>query len=167
MGDLFSNETLEAIENLKKKRQDTGIKIGFVASSLDCTHCGHVIMLADGRKQCDYLVVCLQTDPTLDRDTKNKPIQDWEERRIMVESIRYVDEIIKYATEADLHKILTLLKPDVRILGSDWMNKPYTGHEISDIPIYWHRRDHDYSTTNLRDRIYRAEQEKRQLKASQ
>ena len=81
------------ISELKKKY--SGKKIGFTCSCFDLLHCGHCIMLEDCKTQCDVLIVGLQTDPTLDRKDKNKPIQEYEEREIMINSIKYVDEIIK------------------------------------------------------------------------
>ena len=115
-------------------------------------------MLQDAKNHCDVLVVGLHTDPTIDRpDTKNKPIQSFYERELMIRSIKYIDEVIVYETEDDLYRILETLKPFVRILGSDWKGHNYTGCDIADIPIHWHERTHGYSTTNLRKRIHAAE----------
>jgi glycerol-3-phosphate cytidylyltransferase len=116
-------------------------------------------MLKDAKEHCDVLVVALQTDPTIDRDSKNKPIQTYEERLIMLQAVKYVDYIIQYATEEDLLNILKCLSPNIRILGSDWKNKEYTGYYL-DIPIYYHERAHTYSTSNLRKRIYKEEHKK-------
>ena len=156
----MNHETLKQINfiNIKYK----GKKIGFTCSCFDLLHTGHLIMLKDAKKQCDVLVIGLQTDPTIDRKEKNKPIQSFFERKTMIESIKYIDEVIEYSTEKDLHNILTTLNPNVRIIGSDWKNKTYTGHEL-DIPMYWHKRDHDYSTSNFRKRIYEAELNKLSL----
>lgn len=142
-------------------------KIGFTASSFDLFHAGHYLMLKDAKAQCDILIVALQSDPTLDESyriktggkNKNKPVQSFEERKIQIEGCRYVDHIIPYNTEADLLSLLKEFSPDVRILGSDWKGKPYTGNKL-DIKIHWHNRDHDYSTSNLRKRVHKAEQEK-------
>lgn len=162
---LFNNvsELIKSVPELKNK------KVGFTCSTFDLLHAGHHIMLEDSKKQCDILVVGLHTDPTIDVEyrkktddpgkTKNKPIQTFDERLIQIKSCRYVDYIIKYSTEDDLLKILKQLSPNVRILGTDWKGKPYTGHEI-DIEIHWHNRDHNYSTSNLRKRIYHEEQQK-------
>jgi len=155
---LFSSETLEQINNIKHKYQ--GKRIGFCCSAFDILHCGHVLMLEDGKNQADVLVVGLHTNPNLDRDSKNVPIQTYEEREIQIKGCKYVDEVIMYATEDDLMNILVTLNPDVRILGTDWMNKPYTGYKLS-IPIHWHQRTHNWSTTYLRERIYKAEKLKR------
>ena len=138
---------------MRKRNQKKVGKIGFTCRCFDQLHAGHILMLEDSKKQCDYLIVGLQTDPTIDRPKeKNKPIQSLEERRIQLEAIKYVDEIVKYETEKDQMKFLFDLNPDVRILGSDWENKPFTGYSLH-IPIYFHKRDHDYSTSNLRDKI--------------
>ena len=90
---------------------------------------------------------------------KNKPIQEFDERLIQIESCKYVDYIIKYSTEEDLINILKTLNPDVRVLGTDWKGKQYTGYELN-IPIHWHIRNHDFSTSNLRKRIYQEESKK-------
>ena len=153
----FNNYTLEIINNIKKNNK--GKKIGFTCSCFDILHSGHCIMLDDSKSQCDILVIGLQTDPTIDRHGKNKPIQSYEERNIMINSIKYIDYVIKYATEKDLLNILKYLNPDIRILGSDWKNKNYTGIELP-IQIYWHNRNHNWSTSNLRKRIYEKEKEK-------
>ena len=142
-------------------------KIGFTCSTFDLFHAGHYLMLKDAKEQCDILIVGLQTDPTLDEEyrmetggkNKNKPIQSFEERKIQIEGCKYVDHVIPYSTEEDLLKILKELTPDIRILGSDWKGKQYTGHELG-ISIHWHNRDHDYSTSNLRKRVYLGEKDK-------
>ena len=127
--------------------------IGFTCSCFDLLHAGHLIMLKDAKSKCDKLIVGLQTDPTIDRKDKNKPIQSLEERKIQLEAVKYIDEIIVYETENDLRKLIFDLDPDIRILGSDWKGKPFTGYNLN-IPIYFHERKHDYSTTNLRNKIY-------------
>ena len=138
------------------KNKYIGKKIGFTCSSFDLLHCGHCIMLEDCKNQCEILIVGLQTDPTLDRKSKNKPVQEFEERNIMIHSIKYVDEVIKYETEEDLLELLKELNPDVRIIGTDWKGKPFTGNELP-IEMYWHTRDHSWSTSNLRKRVYEQE----------
>ena len=128
-------------------------KIGFTCSCFDLLHTGHIIMLKDAKEQCDYLVIGLQTDPTIDRpDVKHKPIQSLKERNIQLEAVKYIDKIIIYETENDLYKLLSDLNPDVRILGDDYKDKSFTGDDL-DIEIYYHERKHNYSTTNLREKI--------------
>ena len=128
------------------------MKIGFVASCFDLLHAGHCLMLKDAKKQCDWLVAALQNDPSVDRPQKNKPIQSLKERKIQLESIKYVDEVVFYNTEEDLIKLLQLIKPQVRILGNDYKDKHFTGKELK-IPIYYHLRDHEWSTSSLRKKI--------------
>ena len=127
--------------------------IGFTCSCFDLLHAGHILMLKDAKEQCDKLIVGLQTDPTIDRPlTKNKPIQSLRERKIQLEAVKYVDDIFVYETESDLIDLLKLIKPDVRILGSDYKDESFTGDELN-IPIYYHERDHDYSSSDLRKKI--------------
>ena len=129
------------------------LKIGFTCSCFDLLHAGHILMLKDAKAQCDKLIVGLQTDPTIDRPEKNKPIQSYEERKIQLEAVKYVDEVIKYETENELYELLKIMKPDVRILGSDYEDGRYfTGQELN-LPIYFHKRDHDYSSSNIRKQI--------------
>lgn len=105
------------------------------------------------------MVVGLQTDPSIDRPEKNKPVQTYAERDIMLKSIRWVDEVVYYSTEADLLEFLKQSDVNVRIIGADWKGKEYTGHELN-IPVVFNSRDHDYSTSSLRKRIYESEAEK-------
>ena len=129
------------------------MKIGFTCSCFDLLHAGHILMLKDAKEQCDELIVGLQTDPSIDRPlTKNKPIQSLRERKIQLEAVRYVDDIFVYETESDLIDLLKLVKPDIRILGSDYKDESFTGDDL-DIPVYYHERDHDYSSSDLRKKI--------------
>ena len=129
------------------------MKVGFTCSCFDLLHAGHILMLKDAKEQCDKLIVGLQTDPSIDRPlTKNKPIQSLRERKIQLEAVRYVDDIFVYETESDLIDLLKLVKPNVRILGSDYKDKSFTGDDLN-IQIYYHERDHDYSSSDLRKKI--------------
>ena len=128
-------------------------KIGFTCSCFDLLHAGHILMLKDAKHQCDYLVAGLQTDPTIDRPLeKNSPIQSIKERKIQLDAVKYVDEIIIYNSEKDLYELLKKLNPDIRILGSDYKNKNFTGNDLN-IKIYYHKRNHNFSSTNLRHKI--------------
>ena len=126
--------------------------IGFTCSCFDLLHAGHILMLKDAKKQCNQLIVGLQIDPTLDRPEKNKPLQTLEERKIQLEAVKYIDEIIIYKTEKDLYELLKKIKPDIRILGSDYRNQRFTGDNLN-IKIFYHTRNHDFSSSNLRKKI--------------
>ena len=133
------------------------MKIGFTCSSFDLLHAGHVSMLRDSKAQCDYLICGLQVDPTIDRAEKNTPTQTIVERYTHLQAIKYVDEIIPYATEADLLDILTMLPINVRILGEEYRQKDFTGKEICQrrgIELFFNNRDYNFSTTNLRHKVY-------------
>lgn len=131
-------------------------RIGFTASSFDLLHAGHVAMLEEAKSQCDWLIVGLQTDPTIDRPEKNKPIQSITERYIQLRACKFVDEIYVYATEADLLDLLAILPINVRIIGADYKGKDFTGKRYCDennIEIYYNRRSHKLSTSELRNRL--------------
>jgi glycerol-3-phosphate cytidylyltransferase len=129
------------------------VGIGIVASCFDLFHAGHVLMLMEAKQNCDWLVVALQSDPTLDRPEKNKPIQGMFERFVQVSACKYVDQVIPYDTEADLYNILVSSKIAIRFLGDDYrMREDFTGANL-DIPIHYCGRDHTYSSTDLRNRI--------------
>ena len=133
--------------------------IGFTCGSFDLMHAGHVLMLKEAKEVCEFLVVGVQEDPSIDRDNKNKPIQTYEERIEMVQACKYVNEVVLYKTEKDLYGLLKEMKPDVRIVGSDWKGKKFTGYDL-DIEVYYNKREHNYSTTNLRRRVFLAESQK-------
>ena len=137
-----------------------GKTIGVTFSCWDLLHAGHNIFLSDSKAQCDILCVGLQTDPTIDRPSKNKPVQSLEEREIQIRSCRYVDFYFIYDTEQSLLESLTLLKPDVRFLGDDYVGKQFTGDDLPVKVCYHERSKHSYSSTNLRQQIYLAEYKK-------
>jgi glycerol-3-phosphate cytidylyltransferase len=140
------------------------MKKGITFSSFDLIHPGHIVMLKDCKTVCDYLMVGVQSDPTIDRKLsndsyskisgkkKNSPIQTLEERLIMIKAIKYIDEVFVYETEKDLYKWLLTNIWNVRILGSDWEGKKFTGYDIKG-EVYFHKRDHNWSTTSFRKRL--------------
>jgi glycerol-3-phosphate cytidylyltransferase len=133
------------------------MKIGFTCSTFDLFHAGHLLMLEEAKKQCDYLIVGLQTDPTIDRPKeKNKPVQSVFERFIQLEACKYVDKVIPYATEKELLDILLSYHIDVRILGEEYQEKDFTGMELG-MDFYFNNRRHSFSTTELRQRVVSAE----------
>jgi glycerol-3-phosphate cytidylyltransferase len=135
------------------------VKIGFTASAFDLLHSGHVAMLKEAKSNCDYMIVGLQTDPTIDRPEKNKPIQSVFERYVQLEGCKYIDEIIPYATEQDLLDILLTYKIDVRFIGEEYKTKDFTGKQLcvdKDIEIHYNSRQHLFSTSGLRKRISEA-----------
>ena len=130
--------------------------VGFTASTFDLLHAGHCSMLREAKTQCDYLICGLQVDPGVDRLEKNRPVQTLPERYIQLSAVKYVDEIIPYETEIDLRDILETLNIDVRILGDEYRNLDFTGKEVCQqrgIKLYFNKRDHRFSTTDLRRRI--------------
>lgn len=139
------------------------MKIGITFSAFDLLHAGHIKMLEDAKEQCDYLIVGLQTDPTLDRAEKNKPTQTVVERYIQLKGCKFVDEIVPYATEQDLEDILKSFKIDVRILGIEYQDKNFTGREYCEekgIELYYNSRDHRFSSSGLRKVVAEKEQMK-------
>jgi glycerol-3-phosphate cytidylyltransferase len=136
------------------------MKIGFTCSAFDLLHAGHIAMLAEARKQCDYLIVGLQNDPSFDRSEKNRPVQSIVERQIQLKGCRYVDEVWVYNTEKDLEDLLLTLDINVRILGVEYMEKDFTGRAICEkrnIELYFNSRDHSFSSSGLRKRVHQAE----------
>ncbi len=133
-------------------------KIGFVASTFDLLHPGHCLMLKDAKEHCDVLIAALQSDPTIDRPEKNKPIMSLHERHILLSSIKYVDRVVFYRTEKELESLLMEIQPDVRILGSDYKNHEdkIVGKEYCKEIYYHDRSGHGWSTTHFRERIKKA-----------
>lgn len=132
------------------------------ASAFDLLHAGHMLMLKEAKETCDHLTVCLQRD-IADEDmeyrvkekgqVKNRPVTSMEERRIMLNGCKYVDDVIEYTTEEEFYDILKNGGFDIRIIGEDWRDTKYTGHDLP-IKIHFNSRSHSYSTTELKERVY-------------
>ena len=133
--------------------------VGITFSTFDLFHTGHVAMLKEAKSNCDHLMVGVQTDPTIDRPEKNKPIQSVFERYVQLEGCKYIDQIVPYATEKEIEDILLTYKIDKRFIGEEYKTKEFTGKQLcvdNDIELYYNKRQHSFSTTNLRTRIVEA-----------
>ena len=128
------------------------MKRGVIAGNFDVIHPGYIAMFNECKEHCDFLVVGLHEDPSIERPDKLTPVLSWIDRWHILESLRQVDFVFLYKTEADLHDILSSGKFDVRFLGSDYIDKPFTGDDL-DIPIHFLNRDHDWSTTKFKQMI--------------
>jgi glycerol-3-phosphate cytidylyltransferase len=132
------------------------MKTGIVTSTFDLLHAGHIMMIREAKEQCNYLIAALQVDPSIDRPEKNKPVQTLVERHVQLSAVKYIDEIVCYQTEKDLEDILEMFQLDIRILGDEYKNKDFTGREICkrrDIELYFNKRDHRFSSSDLRKRV--------------
>jgi len=131
-------------------------RTGITFSAFDLFHAGHVTMLKEAKQHCDYLIACLQTDPSLDRTTKSKPIQSVFERYVQLAGCKYIDEIIPYTYESEVIDILLTYPIDVRIIGEEYKDKEFSGKEIcirKNIEIIYNDRKHSFSSTELRNRL--------------
>jgi glycerol-3-phosphate cytidylyltransferase len=146
------------IFNRIKELKERGKKIGITFSQFDLLHAGHIAMLAEAKNHCDYLIAGLQTNAAIDRpDTKNPPVQSIVERQIQLAACRYVDEVVVYSTEQDLVDLLLILPVDVRILGVEYKDKEFTGKiecNFRGIELVYNGRDHSFSSSSLRKRVY-------------
>lgn len=157
----FNSYTLFQINEINQKYKDK--KIAFTCSTFDLMHVGHILMLQDCKNVADILVVGLQTDPTIDRPEKSKPIQDYNDRLIQISSCKYVDEVIQYSSEQDLKDILKALNPYVRVLSHEWEKKSYTGRDLM-IDIHYYNQYYEKNTDNLIKQIYESEKKKEEIK---
>lgn len=133
--------------------------VGFTASTFDLLHAGHIAMLREAKEQCDHLVCGLQVDPSVDRNDKNAPVQTLVERWTQLQGVKYVDEIIPYQTETDLEDILKLFNFNIRVIGEEYKDGKFTGRATCaarGIEIYFNKRDHRFSTSDLRERVKNA-----------
>lgn len=134
------------------------LKIGITFSTFDLFHPGHIAMLSEAKSLCDYLIVGLLTDPTIDRPEKNKPIQSIFERWLQVSTCQYVDDVIPFESEQDLIDIILTLNPDIRIVGEEYRDVDHTGKGLC--PIHYNKRRHSFSSSSLRDRVCSAGKKK-------
>lgn len=144
------------------------MKIGFNCSCFDLFHAGHVTMLKMEKQRCDYLKVAIQVDPTTDRPgLKNKPVQSIYERYAQVQSCKYVDEILLYDTEKELLNLIMTQDMHIRFLSDEYLYRDFTGKQYcmdNGIELFYHKRQHTYSTSELRTRVYELELSKHQEK---
>lgn len=129
-----------------------GTMIGFTCGAFDLLHAGHIVMLEEAKSNCDYLIVGLQTDPSIDRENKNKPVQTVYERYVQLNAVQYVDEIIPYDTEQSLLDLLQSQKIDIRFIGEDYRDREFTGNDLP-IEAYYTSRQHSFSSSSLRKLI--------------
>ena len=141
-----------------------GKPVGFTCSTFDLLHAGHILMLAECKNICDYLIVGVQSDPTIDRpETKNKPVQSVVERYVQLSAVKFIDQIIVYDTEKDLEDLLMFLPIGVRIIGEEYKDKEFTGKQICEdrgIKVWYNSRSHRFSSSELRQRTYQSEMNK-------
>ena len=127
-------------------------KIGFTAGNFDLLHPGYIYTFETAKEHCDYFMVFLQRDPSETRFTKYKPVIPLYERYKTLMAIKYVDEVVTYQTEEDLINLMEFYKPDVRILGDDYIGKRFTGDHMP-IEVIYTTRSHNWSTTRIKDLI--------------
>jgi len=152
--------TLKPLEIIERERK-AGRKIGYTCSTFDVCHSGHIAMLAECKAHCDFLVVGLLSDPTIDRpSTKNKPIQSLFERWVQIQAISYIDLVFPFESENDLRDSLLVIRPDIRFVGEEYRDVDHTGKDLVDIEMFYNTRKHSFSTTELRQRIVLAAQQK-------
>lgn len=142
---------LQLIQKLKSENK----VLGFTASTFDLgPHAGHISMLAEAKTHCDFLIVGLLSDPTNDRaDTKNKPVQSLFERWVQLSAVQFVDMIIPFESEQDLVDLLLVVKPNIRFAGEEYKNTNHTGKHIEGIEMYYNKREHSFSSSELRERV--------------
>ena len=139
------------------------MKVGITFSTFDLFHAGHVKMLEEAKSRCDYLIVGLQLDPSIDRPKKNKPTQSIIERYVQLRGCKYIDEIIPYVSENDLIDVLSSFKIDLRIIGEEYIDKVFTGKNYcvnNGFEIYYNKREHRFSSSSLRKQVAQSETKK-------
>jgi len=128
------------------------MKKGVLAGNFDVMHPGYIKMFKEAKKECDCLIVLLHTDPSIERPEKLRPILSPASRKEMLESIRYIDDVISYTYEESLYDLLKVGEFDIRFLGDDYKDKPFTGDDLK-IPIHYINRSHGWSTTKFKQQI--------------
>lgn len=134
------------------------MKVGFACGIFDIFHAGHVMMFKECKSNCDYLIIAVNRADNISNEInpgKKRPVFPVEERKMVVASSRYVDEVLEYNSENELYNLLKTRKIDIRFLGEDYRNKNITGSDLA-IPIYYLDRSHGLSTTKAIDKILKS-----------
>tara|TARA_Y100000592_G_C5330300_1_gene249174 strand:+ start:150 stop:584 length:435 start_codon:yes stop_codon:yes gene_type:complete len=127
-------------------------KLGFTAGNFDLLHPGYIKCFKEAKIHCEKFIIFLQRDPSLHRKSKYKPVIPLYDRYEALMSIEHIDEVYVYQTEEELYNLIKFWKPDLRILGEDYIGKPFTGDDLPPKIIYT-TRSHGWSTTKLKDLI--------------
>ena len=122
-------------------------KIGFTCSSFDLLHAGHIAMLRESKENCEWLIVGLNVNPV-----NKSPLQSMVERFTQLSAVKYVDEIVPYNSEEELIDLIQLYRVDIRFIGEDYRDKPFTGDTLEGIEVFYNRRDHRFSSSGLKKR---------------
>lgn len=125
---------------------------GVIAGNFDAMHPGYIKMFNEMKQHCSVLVVLLQTDPTIERPNKLKPVLSTDERKNMLMSLEDVDDVVRYTYEEQLYDLIKMGEFDIRFLGDDYIDKPFTGDDLK-VPIHYLNRDHGWSTTKYKTLI--------------
>ncbi len=145
--ETYYSKSARSLEHMKEKKI-----VGFTAGNFDLLHPGYIYTFEDAKKHCDHFIVFLQRDPSLHRKSKYTPVIPLYERYRALMAIHYIDEVFTYQTEEELYELIKYFKPDVRILGEDYIGKPFTGDDLPPKVIYTSRA-HGWSTTKWKDLI--------------
>lgn len=124
---------------------------GFTCGAFDLLHAGHIVMLKEAKDNCDHLIVGLQTDPSIDRQEKNQPVQSVYERFVQLSAVKYVDEVIPYDTEESLMDLIQSTEFHLRFVGEDYIDRDFTGKGLHE--IYYTDRKHSFSTSDIRGKL--------------
>ena len=127
-------------------------KTGVIAGNFDVIHPGYIHLFNECKEFCTELIILLHEDPSIERPEKLKPILNLDERKMILSSLTQVDQILPYKLEVDLYQLLSNLDIDIRFLGDDYKNKPFTGDDLN-IPIHFLDRSHGWSTTRFKNKI--------------
>jgi glycerol-3-phosphate cytidylyltransferase len=133
------------------------MKIGFACGVFDLFHAGHVLMLKECKEHCDYLIVALNKAENISEKInpgKQKPIFSIEERVLIMNACKYVDEVVVYNTEDELLTIMKTKNINIRFLGEDYRGKTITGSEL-DLELYYTDRSHGLSTSLYKEKLNR------------
>lgn len=147
--DIFIDDKGINVEDWKKQQPEVR---GIIAGAFDLIHPGYIRMFKECKMHCNHLTVALHENPTLERKSKLSPVHTLEERKEILSSISYIDDVVSYRYEEEFHSYLNSGNFHIRFLGDDYRDGSYTGDDI-DIKIIFIDRSHDYSTTELKRKI--------------
>jgi rfaE bifunctional protein nucleotidyltransferase chain/domain len=106
------------------------MKTVFTNGCFDILHRGHVEYLQKAKTFGDRLVVGLNSDASVQRlKGKSRPIQDQQSRKIILEALRCVDEVIIFDEDTP-YELIKKIQPDVLVKGADYKPEDIVGYDI-------------------------------------
>lgn len=129
------------------------MKTIFVNGCFDILHPGHIELFKIAKSLGDRLIVATDTDEKIKIDKgESRPINTLSHRKLMLESIKYIDIVLTFNTNIELERLIELYRPDILVKGGDWRDGEIVGNRFAKEVRFFDRYG-EYSTTKFLEQL--------------